>query len=113
MHIATLLLIILTASLASQWISWLLRVPAIVILITTGLVLGPITGVIDLSLPIGHVNELIGLGVAIILFEGGMDLKLGELRRAGHGILRMVTLGPLLDRKSTRPNSSHVAISYA
>src|SRR5690625_868917 len=24
-----------------------------------------------------------------------MDLKLGELRRAGHGILRMVTLGPL------------------
>ncbi|HLR87198.1 MAG TPA: sodium:proton antiporter [Wenzhouxiangella sp.] len=95
MHIATLLLIIVTAGLASQWIAWLLRVPAIVILITTGLVLGPITGVIDLSLPTGHVNELIGLGVAIILFEGGMDLKLGELRRAGHGILRMVTLGPL------------------
>lgn len=95
MHIATLLLIIVTAGLASQWFAWLLKVPAIVILITTGLLLGPVFGVIDLTLPTTHVNEMIGLGVAIILFEGGMDLQLGELRRAGHGIVRMVTLGPL------------------
>ena len=32
---------------------------------------------------------IIGLGVAIILFEGGKDLKLGEFRRVGHGVGRL------------------------
>src|SRR5690625_766391 len=95
MHIATLLLIIVTAGFASQWIAWLLRVPAIVILITTGLVLGPIPGVIDLSLPTGPVHELIGLGAAPVQSAGGRDLRRGGLGRAGHGILRRRTLGPL------------------
>jgi len=96
MHIATLMLIVLAAGLASQWLAWQLRVPAIVILIAAGLLLGPIGGVVDLALAPGQVNELIGFGVAIILFEGGMDLKLGELKRVGHGIARLITLGPLL-----------------
>jgi CPA1 family monovalent cation:H+ antiporter len=96
MHLATLLMIILAAGLASQWLAWQIRLPAIVILIAGGLVLGPITGVIDIAMPAGELTELIGLGVAIILFEGGMDLKLGEFRRVGHGITRLTTLGPLL-----------------
>jgi len=41
-------------------------------------------------------SEMIGLGVAIILFEGGMALKLGEARRVGHGILRLTVIGPPL-----------------
>jgi CPA1 family monovalent cation:H+ antiporter len=96
MHIATLTLIVLAAGLASQWLAWQLRLPAIVILIASGLVLGPISGVIDLALPPKELTELIGLGVAIILFEGGMDLKVGEFRRVGHGVARLTTIGPLL-----------------
>ncbi|MCB1973305.1 MAG: cation:proton antiporter, partial [Burkholderiaceae bacterium] len=41
-------------------------------------------------------TELIGLGVAIILFEGGMDLRASEFRRVGHGIGRLTVLGPPL-----------------
>lgn len=96
MHAATLLLILLAAGLASQWLAWQIRLPAIVVLIATGLVLGPVSGVIDLTLPQGEVTELIGLGVAIILFEGGMDLKLGEFRRVGHGVGRLTILAPPL-----------------
>ncbi len=96
MHTAALLLIVLSAGLTSQWVAWRIQLPAIVILIATGLVLGPATGIIDLSLPREELAELIGLGVAIILFEGGMDLKLGELRRVGHGIGRLTILGPPL-----------------
>ncbi len=96
MHAATLFLIILTAGLASQWVAWRIQLPAIVILIATGLVLGPVTGIIELALPRNELAELIGLGVAIILFEGGMDLKLGEFRRVGHGIGRLTVVGPLL-----------------
>ncbi len=96
MHAATLLLIVLAAGLASQWVAWRVGLPAIVVLIAVGLVLGPLTGVIELGLPQAELAELIGLGVAIILFEGAMDLKLAEFRRAGHGIGRLTILGPPL-----------------
>jgi CPA1 family monovalent cation:H+ antiporter len=96
MHAATLLLSILAAGLASQWIAWRFSLPAIVVLITAGLILGPATGLISLALPPEEMAELIGFGVAIILFEGGMDLKLGEFRRVGRGIGRLTLLGPPL-----------------
>jgi len=96
MHLATLLLLILSAGLASQWLASLLRLPAIIVLIAVGLVLGPVTGVIEIGLSQSDLSELIGLGVAIILFEGGMDLKLGEARRVGNGIGRLTILGPPL-----------------
>jgi CPA1 family monovalent cation:H+ antiporter len=96
MHAATLILIILCAGLAGQWLAWRLGLPAIVVLITSGLLLGPLSGIIELGLSQTELTELIGLGVAIILFEGGMDLKLGEVRRVGHGVGRLTILGPPL-----------------
>lgn len=96
MHTATLMLIMLSAGLASQWLAWRLRLPAIVVLITSGLLLGPVSGIIELGLSQTELTELIGLGVAIILFEGGMDLKLGEIRRVGHGVGRLTIIGPPL-----------------
>ena len=96
MHAATLLLIVLAAGLASQWLAALLKMPAIVVLIASGLLLGPVSGVIHISLSQAELTELIGLGVAIILFEGGMDLKLGEFRRVGHGIGRLTIVAPPL-----------------
>ncbi|MBK7564283.1 MAG: cation:proton antiporter [Propionivibrio sp.] len=96
MNSAALLLTILFAGLASQWFAWRVRLPAIVVLIAAGLAFGPVTGLIKLDLPPHDLSELIGLGVAIILFEGGMDLKLEDLRRAGKGIGRLTLLGPPL-----------------
>jgi len=96
LHAAQLLLIVLVAGLSSQWLASLLRLPAIVVLIAVGLVLGPATGVTALAMPQQELGELIGLGVAIILFEGGMDLKLAEFKRVGHGIGRLTLVGPPL-----------------
>ena len=96
MHAATVLLIVLAAGLGAQWLAAQLRLPAIVVLIAAGLLLGPVTGVIELAMPKAELGELIGLGVAIILFEGGMDLKLGEFKRVGHGIGRLTIVGPPL-----------------
>jgi NhaP-type Na+/H+ or K+/H+ antiporter len=95
-HAASLLLIVLCAGLASQWLAAQIRLPAIVVLIAVGLILGPVSGVVDLSIPPHELSELIGLGVAIILFEGGMDLKLSEFKRVGHGVGRLTVLGPPL-----------------
>ena len=91
---ASLLLLVLAAGSASQWLAWATRLPAIVVLIAIGLLLGPVTGVIDIGMSQGELGELIGLGVAIILFEGGMDLKLGEFRRVGHGVGRLTLVAP-------------------
>lgn len=96
MHAATVLLILLCAGLASQWLAWRVKLPAIVVLISAGLVLGPATGVVQLEMKGDELAGLIGLGVAIILFEGGMDLKLAEFRRVGHGIGRLTLVGPPL-----------------
>jgi NhaP-type Na+/H+ or K+/H+ antiporter len=93
---AVLLLLVLAVGLASQWVAWRLRLPAIVVLIGAGILLGPVTGVIAIDLPRAQLADLIGLGVAIILFDGGMALKLGEWRRVGRGIGRLTAPAPLL-----------------
>lgn len=96
MQSASLILIILSAGLASQWLAWRLGKPAIVPLIASGILLGPVTGVVQLGMSQAEITGLIGLGVAMILFEGGMDLNLAEFRRAGHAIIRLTILGPPL-----------------
>lgn len=93
MHAAGTLLTILVLGLAAQWIAWLTRIPAIVILIVAGLIAGPITGFLSFDGGSSDFAHLIGLGVAIILFEGGMNLELREFRRVGPGVRRLVVLG--------------------
>lgn len=94
MTAATALVVILAAGLASQVIAARFRLPAIVVLIVVGLTLGPLTNVVTIPLPPDVVSELVGLGVAVILFEGAMSLKLSELRHVGHGVGRLTLLGP-------------------
>ena len=96
MHAAPVFLLVLAAGLCSQWVSWRVGIPAIVVLIATGIVLGPVTGVVHIGLEQHDITELIGLGVSIILFEGGMDLKLAEYRRVGPAVRRLTILGPPL-----------------
>ncbi len=96
LHAPQILLIVLVAGLASQWLAARIRLPAIVVLIAVGLILGPATGITVLEMPHDELGELIGFGVAIILFEGGMALKLAEFRSVGHGIGRLTLVGPPL-----------------
>ncbi len=39
---------------------------------------------------------LVSLAVAVIMFEGGLSLKLGELREAGGAALRLCTIGAMI-----------------
>jgi len=94
MTAATTLVVILAAGLASQVLAARLRLPAIVVLVVVGLTLGPATGIIAIPLPPETVSEIVGLGVAVILFEGAMSLKVSELRTVGHGVGRLTLLGP-------------------
>ncbi|MGM0913964.1 MAG: cation:proton antiporter [Pseudomonadota bacterium] len=84
-------------SLACQWLAWRLRVPAILPLLITGILVGPASGLLDPDALLGDLLfPLVSLAVAVILFEGSLTLNLGELRGHGHTVRRLVTWGALI-----------------
>jgi NhaP-type Na+/H+ or K+/H+ antiporter len=75
----------------AQWLAARARIPAIVLLLALGLILGPATGLLRPSAEFGSaLRPLIGLAVAIIVFEGGLALDFRDLRAGGGGIARLV-----------------------
>lgn len=96
-HITDTLALVAVLGLAAQWTGWRLRIPAIVILILFGLLAGPVLGVIRPGEVLGDAfRPLIQLGVAAILFEGGLTLRLSELRKAASGVNRLISLSVIL-----------------
>lgn len=81
-------------SFGAQWAAWRLRIPAITFLLIAGLIVGPITGLIDPDVLLGETfRPFIGLAVAIILFEGSLQLKFQEIREVRRTMLHVVIVG--------------------
>jgi NhaP-type Na+/H+ or K+/H+ antiporter len=85
---------IIVLGITAQWVAWRLRIPSILLLLLLGFVAGPITGLLnpdellaDLLFP------LVSLSVALILFEGGLNLRISELQVTGHVVRNLVTIG--------------------
>ena len=101
--------------IGAQWLAWRLQKPAIVLMAIAGLVFGPLLAWLStLGLPAGvqgavdvfRLNPeedlgalyrpIIGLAVAVILFEGGLTLKFRDLQGSTSAVTRMVLVaGPL------------------
>ena len=101
--------------IGAQWLAWKLQRPAIVLMAIAGLIFGPLIGwLLTLNLPASLIGTLdvfrldpindfgdlyrpmIGLAVAIILFEGGMTLRFKDLGDARQAVIRMVIVaGPI------------------
>lgn len=81
-------------SLLAQWLAWSLRVPAILFLLLSGLLLGPMTGMLDPDALLGELLfPLVSLSVAIILFEGALTLHLTELKGIGKVVRNLCSTG--------------------
>jgi len=85
------------AGISAQVIAEYLQVPSIVFLLLFGILLGP-----D-GLSVLHPNQLgtglevmVALCVAIILFEGGLNLELKEMGKVSGSLRNLVTLGTLI-----------------
>lgn len=95
--------------IGAQWLAWRLQRPAIVLMSIAGLIFGPflgwllsmqLPGVIDSTLtmfwldPVNDFGDvyrpMIGIAVAIILFEGGLNLRFKDLGDSAHAVGRMV-----------------------
>lgn len=82
---------------ACQWLAWRLRLPAILFLLLTGIVIGPATGWFDPDALLGPLLfPFVSLSVAVILFEGSLTLKFSEIRGLEHVVRRFVTSGVLV-----------------
>lgn len=84
-------------SMLSQWLAWRARLPAILFLLASGALIGPATGWLVPDELFGHLLfPLISLAVAVILFEGGLTLRLEEIRGLETSVRRLLTVGVLI-----------------
>lgn len=85
---------ILGLGICCQWLAWRLKIPAILPLLVTGFLLGPVVGLL-------HPQELLGdlffpavsLAVAVILFEGALTLRWREVRHLASTVRNLITIG--------------------
>ena len=82
------------AGAGMQWLAWRLKVPAILLLLLAGFTAGPLLGWFHPEQTFGELfRPLVSLAVGVILFEGGLTLRLREIRGAGSVVLRLCVIG--------------------
>ncbi|MEN0021412.1 MAG: cation:proton antiporter, partial [Planctomycetota bacterium] len=93
--------LIVVLGVAAQWLAWRVRVPSILLLLASGLVVGPVaawlTGeaLLDPDSIIGEdlLLSLVGISVGLILYEGGLSLRFREIAGTGGAVWRLVSIG--------------------
>ncbi|MAD04894.1 sodium:proton antiporter [Pseudoalteromonas shioyasakiensis] len=81
-------------SVLAQWVAWAFRVPAILFLLLTGLILGPFSGVLEPDALLGDLLfPVVSLSVAVILFEGSLTLHFRELKGIGKVVRNLCSIG--------------------
>jgi len=103
---------IIILGILAQWVAWRLKIPAILPLILIGLLVGPIAAEFLNQegtkwiqpvykegrglFPDESLFNFVSLAISIILFEGGMTLRTGEIKNVGPVITKLITIGSLV-----------------
>ncbi|MBI1424790.1 MAG: sodium:proton antiporter [Gammaproteobacteria bacterium] len=83
-------------ALACQWFAWWVKLPAILFLLLSGIVLGPVTGLLDPDTLFGNLLfPIVSLSVAVVLFEGSLTLKFSEIKGLESVVQRLLSVGVL------------------
>lgn len=87
--------LVFAIAVVSQWIAWRARIPALLLLLLGGFVLGQW---LDPTLILGREILYAGVSIAvgIILFEGSLGLRLRELRDLGSSVKRLCSVTVLI-----------------
>lgn len=88
------IVIIAMTGILAQWTAWRLHVPSIVFLLGFGFLLGPVAGWIQPDLLMGDMlKPAISAAIAIILFEGSLQLDFKELKETRWAVRHVILLG--------------------
>ena len=98
MHQELLLIAIIPAlGIVCQWLAWRLQIPSILLLLGTGFILGPVTGILQPEALLGNLLfPVVSLSVAVILFEGALTLHWSEVRTTMGVVRNLITIGALI-----------------
>src|SRR5919109_4558157 len=89
--------LMLGAGLAARLAADLLRLPHMLLLLAAGALLGPsVSGAIDVPLDSMGAELILTLGVAFILFKGGLQLSVDVLSRVAVGLVLLAVPGVVL-----------------
>ncbi|GAB6860006.1 cation:proton antiporter [Haloplanus litoreus] len=87
---------------AAQVLADWMRIPSVIFLITAGVLVGPEgLGVVRPAMFGPALRAIVGLSVAVIVFEGAFHLRIERIRTAHRETLRLVTLGAALSLVAT------------
>lgn len=93
----TAVVTLLLSGLAVQLLAKRLRIPSVVFFLVIGVVLGPVgIGLVTLETFGEGLEIVVGLAVAIIVFDGAFALQFERIRKASTTTLRLVTVGAVL-----------------
>lgn len=96
-NITLLMVITITAGILAQVLADYLKVPAIVFLLLFGILAGQDgLGLVHPPLLGEGLEVIVSLSVALILFEGGLNLDLRDVGRVSGSIRNLVTIGTLI-----------------
>lgn len=88
---------VIVFGVGAQWLGWKLKLPAILLLLISGIVAGPVLGLVNPDQLMGDLlTPFISVSVGLILFEGGLSLRFSELKNVGGVIGNLVSFGALL-----------------
>jgi NhaP-type Na+/H+ or K+/H+ antiporter len=94
---------VIVLGLGAQWLAWRLKIPSIILLLSAGLLAGPVCEwrlgwrLVDPDQLFGDLLfPLVSICVAVILFEGGLSLRFDEIRKIRGPLWRLLTLGALV-----------------
>lgn len=95
---------ILVFGIMAQWLAWRIKIPAILPLIVLGICVGPLATVVfdqklidvDEIFRDHYLFDFVALCVGIILFEGGLSLKLKEVKKVAGVVRNIIFIGSLV-----------------
>ncbi len=97
MDTSLLLALVVALGIGGQWLGWYTKQPAILFLLATGILIGPVLGLFQPDVVLGDLLfPIISLGVAVILFEGALTLEFEEIKHHGRMIQLLVSVGMLI-----------------
>ncbi|MCA9049986.1 MAG: cation:proton antiporter, partial [Planctomycetaceae bacterium] len=88
------LALIVVLGVGGQWLAWAVRLPSVLVLLALGMLSGAGFQWLDPDQTFGTVLQpAVSLAVGFILFEGGLSLKLTELKAVWKSLLGLLTIG--------------------
>ena len=89
--------LILVSGIGVQLLARRVRIPSVVFYLAIGFLLGPeVFGVVTLETFGDGLETVVGLSVAIIVFDGAFALRIERIREASTASLRLVTIGAVI-----------------